>query len=427
MRLLAFRLRNIKFYCLMSLILVSLSLGGWYGLTQIHIPLSLTLPALNTLSRTTTEILQEFPEPITMRAWVDLDHAPTVQKLLEAYRALKPDIILELMPHTLSPAEKTALGFIEPGLWIETNLGRRFVSQNTPLTEQAITQALYSIIRGNDPWVVVLQNTGPLSTEETSRFTGLVEALKQRGLNVAYWPWTNIKNIPRNTGLVMAFDFPQPFTATLQASFSELINNHTSVLLAFSPNALPPQALLQSLGLTYGLENTASSALAIQTAIWQYPFSESQGEVAVFSAKKAPVLQVTPDNDWIATPVLTVYPPEDLQAKVLGISLSRLNPPSRVMVFSDNHWLDNKGRHFEHHARFANRLVEWLLFDDLLLTLERDLAPDQTLTFLPWHDWMIRIGNPILLPLTILWIGFNYLYFRKRRSAKTWERIERLS
>ncbi len=434
-----------------GLIVACAALAGWLT-TQYGREFDVTATGRHTLSDASRAVLALLDGPVTITAYArpDPELRGSISHLVERYRGHKPDLDLHFLDPDEVPDQVREQGVGSDGELVVAYGGRS--EHVTGQTEQALTNALQTLARGQERYVVFVEGHGeraPLgqANHDVSQWAARLQA---RGLKVQSLNLATAGAVPDNTAVLV---LASPRVALLPAELAALeawTAGGGNLLWLTEPDADPGLApLAAALGIEVvpgTIVDPATRAFAIDNAafalVTAYPVHAATAGfryVSVFpfaaalatrsgSGWDAQALLSTGDGAWSETGALEGDLRYDeggdfMGPLTLGYALTRERAAAdggtpaqqRAVVIGDGDFLSNTYLGNGGNLDLGVRLVEWLARDEQFVSVPARTARDLTFDLsepvaFGLAAWFL-IGCPLLLLGIAGWIGA-----RRRRA-----------
>jgi ABC-type uncharacterized transport system involved in gliding motility auxiliary subunit len=422
--------------------------------TRYEVSFDWTAAKRHTLSAASVAVLDAMKDPITVTAFAregtpeDKAIRDRISFLVDRYRRVKHDIHLEFVNPDRAPDQVRNLGIRLNGELVVSYQGRdQHVEQHT---EQAMTNALQSLARATQRWVVYLKGHGERDLlGQANRDLGTFgDQLRKRGFKVQPLELARTGAIPDNTSvLVVAGPQVDLLPAEVNAVI-DYVKRGGNLLLMLDPGEIHGlQPLLQQLGVSFEpgtIVDPTTQRLGIQeptmALVLHYPdfpatahfdyvtlFPLAAGlKVEAPKGYKAAKILNTSDSAWSETGALegsvSFDAGKDIKGPLtIGVALTHAGPKGkaahqqRIIVTGDGDFLANNYLGNSGNLDLGLRLMTWLSGDDSLIQIPARVAADQTLQLSAFATGAIGIGFLFALPLGLLAIGGGIWLKRRQR------------
>jgi hypothetical protein len=399
------------------------------------------------LTAESTRLLGEIAGEVTITAFV-ADHSPlrrTVRELVGRYQALKPDITLAFRAPNDNPQQAREAKIGQEGeLVLEWGPQRRVVRA---VTEQAITNGLYGLLRSHDRWLVFL--TGHAERDPVGKANhdlGVFGSqLETTGLHLHRINLAATAAIPDNTAALVVAGPQVDVLPGEVAVLQDYVQRGGNLLWLMDPGSLRGlQPLADQLGVqviagtvvdpTTSRINLDNPAMALAAGYGAHAALAGFKLVTVFPYAVA--LESVPMDGWQVEPLVLTAPNswaerDPLEREVsfdagkepqgplkLGLALNRLTADGRqqrVIVLGDGDFISNAFIGNGGNLEFGQRLLTWLVGDDTLLAVVPITVQDATLTLSSKQLGIIGFGFMLVLPSSLLLTGLLLGWLRNRR------------
>ncbi len=440
------KLQNILFYLLVIIVvtlLAQLSL-------KTNIRSDWTANSRHSLSITTTQFLAQLDQTITIQAFISpsSEYRPALESLLSRYQSHSAKLNIHYINPDFSPDLVRQLKIQQQG---EIVVSRDDQQQHViDLSEQSLTNALISISRQQERWLVFIEGHGERSPLNTANYdlSTWGEQLKQKGFKLLPLNLVENNHIPDNTTAII---IASPESAWLDGEI-EIIKGYIAdggnLLWLAEPNS---NQFMSGLAETLGVEFIPGVIIdpnAQQLGINDPQFllitdyannAIGQATSGVTLFPKAVALESSPDNtDWQYLPQLTTQENVwteagdkqpyhfDLGSDTAGplniaYLLTRTEENSdhereqRIAIIGDGDFLSNTYLGNGSNLQLGMAMMNWLAEDDELISIPVKTTLDNQLNLSQTQSIIIGLGFLIFMPLLLLFIGFSLRMYRRKR------------
>lgn len=429
------------------LLLAAVGLAAWATQTWRYTA-DWTVAGRNTLAPASRDVLALLEGPVRITAYVGPDPLTRrgIRDVVARYRRAGGAVELEFVNPETNPGLVRELG-LRAGGEVIVRLGER-EQRLTRVSERTITNALASLTRGRERWVVFLQGHGERDPSGRANFDLEVfgARLRERGLNVQTLNLAQNPHIPDNTDLLVI--------ASPQADYlpgeRERVRRHVRagghLLWLTEPDAGEHLGTLaDDLGIrrhegvvvdaAAGLFGADARDFAVVGDYGDHPVTEALDTVTLFP--QAAALKTADDAGWRHTALLrtrdesrTATGSDDDSGGpagplTLGVAATRAPPGAdgddaadaprqRVAVIGDGDFLSNAYAGNGANLDLGLRLVEWLAGDDEHVDIAPQQAPGIDIEMSRVALALVGVGFLVVLPLALLGAG-SWIWLRRRR------------
>lgn len=438
-------------YLFILLMLGAVGLLGWLS-TRHGVESDWTASGRNSLAAASRELLAALDQPIRITAFARPDEIlrERISDLTGRYRRVKPDVHLTLVNPDSAPQRVRELDITVDGTLLVEYQGR---GETVPdLTEQALTNALQRLARGDERWVVFLQGHGERSPRgEANHDLGLfARELERKGVTVQTLTLGSTPTVPLNTTVLVIAGPQADLLQGEVALISAYLEQGGNLLWLADPeplHGLAPIAEQLGIGFAPGVIVDASTRLfGIQdpdiALVPEYPdHAVTRGFELMTLFPRAAALTVEEREGWTATPILSTVASSwtetgALQGEIrrndheragpldLGVALSRRVEPEgnataardqRVLVIGDGDFLTNAYLGNAGNLDLGMAIFNWLNHDDALIAIPAKIAPDVDLALSRPAALVIGFGFLLVLPAVLVGSGVTIWLRRRRR------------
>ena len=381
------------------------------------------------------------------------DLRQTIAGFLERYRRLKPDLALRFVDPEKDPAKMRELGITVDGASIVRYRGRE--QRLDELSERSLTNALERLARGGERIVAFVAGDGERRADgQANADLGTFMAqLESRGMRAVPLSFAQATAVPEHTDLVVLASPTLALAPGAVRALVDYLGNGGNLLWltepAYSDLDLAPLAdalglrvlpgvLVDGSGAALGLKDPRLLALAAYP-----PHAITRGFMLTTLFPQVAALAQVNRNDWAVAGFLQSGPQSwtefqpidnadastiryDASAGELkgplefGLALSRLSPSpdksqQRAVVIGDGDFLSNTFLGNGGNRALGERVFDWLLGDDVLVSLPPRGAPDRVVEISQAELNVLSLGFLLGLPLLLLLVGGTLVWRRRRR------------
>ncbi|MBE0438671.1 MAG: GldG family protein [Gammaproteobacteria bacterium] len=408
------------------------------------------------LSETTLTLLGQLDQTITIEAFVSPDNSQYYQaldSLLERYQRNSDKLKINIINPDFEPEKTRQLNIQQQGEMVVT-LGDK--QQHVfDLSEQSLTNALITVSRQHEPWLIFIEGHGERTPLNHANFNLSVwgENLKQKGFKLLGLNLVENSQIPSNTAAIVIASPEQAWLEGEIALIRDYITNGGSVIWLAEPNNNAQlDAIAEQLGLEFingtvidpnaemlGITNPeftliidyANHPVGLATkGVTLFPHATAIDVVNddLSSWQYTPLL-MTQDNAWseaVATQDNNLLSLDEGLDTAGPLTLGYLITPKidnaitsakqqRIAVIGDGDFLSNTYIGNGSNLELGIALVNWVVGDDSLVEIPVKTTIDNTLDLSPTQSLIIGLGFLIALPLLLATIGFGLWWIRRKR------------
>lgn len=396
------------------------------------------------MSPETRAVLAKFDGPVDIVSYASPqgDLRQTIAAALQRYQRAKPDLHLSFVDPQQDPAAMRNLGITVDGELILHYRDRQ--QRMDTLTERSLTDALERLVRGGDRIVAFVTGDGERRADGPANadLGTFVSQLEKSGLRAVPLNFSQVTGVPEHTDLVvLAGPQAPPAPGATKALLDYLAGGGNLLWLADPGNldaSLQPIADALALRVLPGeLIDPSSAALGLKDpriiALGDYPPNIiTRGfTLTTLFPEVAPLAELR-KSDWKLEPFLRSSPQASTQSLDknaaaplkgpldFGFALSRLSPSpakseQRVVVIGNGDFLSNSYLGNGGNRALGERIFNWLLGDDQLISMPPRGAPDRVLNVSQGELGWLSTGFMLILPLILLVIG-GLIAWRRRRA-----------
>ena len=436
-------------YMFIILLLLLVAMLGYLAL-ETRMQWDVSQNGRNSLSQASHEILQKLIGPVEITAYATEKDAnlgnlrQIIDDFVALYQRVKPDMMLTF----INPVEKPQLakdaGVSVNGEMVIVFKGRR--EHLTVINEQALTNALMRLAREDATQIMALMGHGERKLDGAANYD-LGEFGKQLLVNGISSATVNLaveQEIPANTRLLV---IASPQVDLMPGEVDKLlayINRGGNLLWLVdqeSLRGLMPLAEQLQLTLLPGVvvdpqaqQLNAPITFALGADYGQHAITSDFNYITVFPFSRQVVINHE-SEEWRGVSLVNVAPEGwvetgDLEDEIIfdqlydvagpvsiAAALSRVveDEEQRIVVVGSGHFIANAYLGNGGNLDFGINLINWLVGDDNLITIQPRAARDSQLILSETTLTMMVAGFLIVLPLIFLLSGMFIWWHRRRR------------
>lgn len=434
--------RKINSFVFPILFFVCIALLAWLSTRNILIKdftsnnrLSLTQPSIS--------LLEKMQDPIEIDVFVNRSDqiGQQVDQLLSRYQKIKSDIKINY----ISPDENPDL-IRENNIRFPAEMLIKYQGKTEHLekpSEQLISNAMGTLLRGKDRWLVFLSGHGERDATGNANFDlgNFTKKLKTRGLNSQSLSLMETKAIPENTSVLIIAD------PKIDLLFEELnlIKNHIekggNILWLTEPSQrenfselakifdlkLLPGIIVDATGQSLNItqpdlipvikysDHAITKGFKLTTLFPQVVALESNQNSRW---NNFPII-FSSEQSWSETSAIQDQINYDQNNEILGpltiaMALTPVSDNSqRIIVVGDSDFLSNSYLGNGGNLDLGVRMINWLTEDDQLISIPTRPATDLDFELSKTTSAIFGLGFLIVLPLIFALIGL-FIWWRRR-------------
>ncbi len=440
------KIQNAIFY---GLLIVIVTLLAQFSL-KTNISIDWTANSKNSLSDTTIELLSQLQDGITIQAFISTknDYRTALADHLSRYKKVNDNLNIEYINPDFSPDLVRQHNIQQQGEMVISH-----GSQQThvfDLSEQSLTNALISVSRNKEQWLVFIEGHGERSPfgQENYNLSTWAEQLKQKGFKLQTLNLVNHGQIPTNTAALIIASPETPWLEGEISIIKDYISTGGNMLWLADPNthqhlsALAEQLDIEFISGTIIDPNTQllginDPTFSLVNDYANHPIGKATSTVTLFP--KAVAMETSSTNsDWQQISLLNsqdnVWSKENAIDKEtvlefelgtdtmgplsLGYILNRVlidEKEQRIAIIGDSDFVSNSYIGNAANLELGIALVNWLAEDDELINIPIKTTIDNSLDLSRTQSMIIGLGFLIVMPLTLLAIAFIIWRRRRRR------------
>ena len=412
-----------------------------------------TANSRNTLSDTTIELLSQIKDDITIQVFIstDNDYRVALEEHLSRYKKVNDHLNIEYINPDFSPDLVRQHNIQQQGEMVVSH-----ESQQThvfDLSEQSLSNALISVSRNKEQWLVFIEGHGERSpfNQANVNLSSWADELQRKGFRLQGLNLVEHSQIPNNASAVIIASSERTWLDGEIAIIKEYIDQGGHLLLLADPNTHHTlSAITEHLGIEF-IDGTIidpnAELLGINdprfTLVNDYanhPISQATSTVTLFpQALALEAINNSVDSDWDTLSLLntqentwskstetieeslTDYSFEqgvDTQGPLsIGQLLTRVrenkDQQQRIAILGDSDFVSNSYIGNAANLELGVALINWLAGDDELIVIPVKTTFDNRLDLSSTQSLIIGLGFLLVLPFLLLLMGF--IIWRKRR------------
>jgi len=377
-----------------------------------------------------------------------------IAAVIERYTREKKDLTLSFVDPDLDPSASRQLGIAGDGALLVRYQGRE-QRVESPINERNLSNALERLARGGERVVAFVTGDGERQPDGRANadLGTFMTQVERRGIRAVPLNFSQTRGVPDHTDLVVLASPTSSLPADSVAALVDYVHGGGNLLWLTEPGNedLGTGPLADVLGvrvlpgvLVDGQGSTLNVNDPRMVVLGDYPFhaiTRGFRESTLFPQVSG-LAQVS-DHDWAVVPFLRsgerswtafggidnarpstiAFHPEAGELKGpldFGFALNRLSPSpdrneQRAVVIGDGDFLSNTYIGNGGNRALGERVLDWLLGDDVLVDLPTRGAPDRVISLSQDGLNAISFGFLIALPVTLLGLGVGIAWRRRRR------------
>lgn len=434
LKLLSRHLNTIVFYVLMLtavLLLAQLSdrFNQHYDWTQNQ---------RHSLSTPTLKIIDQLAEQIDVQVFIDDDHEfrPVLNKLLTRYQRQGARLKISWLSPSAHPQKVRDHNITQQGEMIISRGEQSTRVQD--LSEESLTNALITVSRDNQPWVVFTEGHDERSphSDNADGYATFAHQLSNQGFRIQSVNIAQQGFIPDNTALLVIADPRRKWLPAEVVMVRRYLDDGGQLLWLHEPDAdnslIPVAADLQLAFTDSMILNPGSDLLNLNDPQFlligdyaNHPITAPLDNITLMPTATgidAELKQV----EWIVTELLRsssqswLAKDDSSQSKSFntGIVMEKVHQDDsrqRLAVLGDSDFLSEDYIGYAGNLQLGISLVNWLVVDDHLLSIPVKATPDKQLQLSDRQAIIIGSLFLFVIPLVLIITGLLISFRRHRR------------
>lgn len=444
-----FRLQQAFFYVLLLTVIVLLAKVS----LETNRQFDWTANARHTLSDTSLQLLSELDKDIQIKVFISPEdqYRPAVVELLDRYQAHTDKLVISYIDPAFAPEQVRALNIQQQG---EMVISQGEQQQHVfDLSEQSLTNALISVSRQQEQWLVFIEGHGERSLFEQSNssLTTWAQQLQSQGFKLHAHNLAKTPELPDNTAALVIASPTRDWLAGEVAIITDYLNNGGNLLWLAEPDQSHSlNALAESLGIEF-IQGTVMDPNTIMLGIddprfvlisdyANHPVGIATANVSLMAEATAIQLAESENtSDWQYLNLLNSQPDAWVESTdinqdnllfqqfdegadmpgpfSLGYVISRQQEQNsqRIAVIGDGDFVSNAYIGNAANLDLAMALSNWLAHDDKLINIPVKTSVGTQLSLTKNQSIIIGLGFLVVLPLILLATGLGIWWRRRRR------------
>lgn len=409
----------------------------------------LTQNGRNTLSAPTLEVLRQLDGPVRITAYATRkdtrgdDVHGRIKDFLRPYQRVMPDLSLTIVDPREHPRAAQAAGVRHDVEFVVEYKQR--TEHLTEFTQQAFANLLMRLARGAERLVLWLEGHGERRLDGTANHDlgDFGRQLVRKGFRTNSVNLAIVPEVPANSALLV-ITTPQTSVSALEMQkIRAYVEQGGNLLWLIDPEPLRGlQPLAEQLGLVLmpgvvvdptAAKYSASPAFAVGTSAGysphavtstlylntMFPFSRQIGVIESDEWRVIPLVEVAPQG-WVELGDPEGIPNFDKSREIPGpvtiaVSLERTvnDKAQRVIALGNASFLSNAFLGNGGNLDLGINLINWLVGDDNLITVQPRPSPDSRLEISQVGLYLIAGAALLVLPLAFMIAGL-VIWWRRR-------------
>jgi ABC-type uncharacterized transport system involved in gliding motility auxiliary subunit len=431
------------------LLLLLVGLLGYLG-REYNVQWDISQNGRNTLNQASAEILQKMDGPVTVTVYVTDQDARLgdirniISEFLRLYQRIKPDFTFTFIDPTEHPKVTQEAGIKVNGEMVVTFNGRS--EHLTIVNEQVFTNLLIRLVRSSEKLVMGLSGHGErrLDGRANHDLGEFGKQLSMKGFKTDSLNLAIAQDVPTNASVLI---IASPQVDLLKGEVDKILayvargGNLLWLIDQESLRGLQPLAEKLSITLTPGVvvdpqsqQLKAPITFALGANYGQHPVTRNFNNITIFPFARQISLNESKEwnsvslvevaqNGWVETGKLESDVTFDEMYDVAGpISIAAAlrrtlqDREQHVVVIGNGHFLANSYLGNGSNLDFGINLINWLVEDENLITIQPRATLDSNLTMSKSALTVIVSVFLIILPLFFLVCGITVWWQRSRRK-----------
>ncbi len=405
----------------------------------------------HTLSATTQSLLSSLDKPITIKAFASpkSEYKTAIEALVKRYQAQSSLIEVEFIDPNFAPDEVREFNVQQQGEMIVFHDAKQERVLN--LSEQSLTNAIMSVARSKEQWLLFIEGHGERSpfSEANFNLSSWGKQLEAKGFKYRGFNLTENTQIPTNTAAIILASPEKTWLPGEVNILKSYIENGGNLLWLAEPDTHEHlAAIAQQLDIEFipgAIIDANAELLGINdpqfvliTDYANHPISQATTSVTLLP-KATALEQSNTESKWDLTELLRTQQNtwselgdtnadiiefdegiDSLGPLTVGVLLTRLideetERQQRIAIIGDGDFISNTYLGNGANLELSLALVNWLAHDDSFISIPVKATVDSQLNLSTTQAAIIGLGFLFILPLILLSIGGWVWWSRRRR------------
>jgi hypothetical protein len=378
--------------------------------------------ASNSLSPVTTELAAKLADELLVTAYVRGSGLlrEQISTLLSRLQRASDHILIQWVDPVTQPGLARNAGITREGTLVLEYRSRRVTADNA--SEQSLANAIASVIRPRERWVVGLVGHGEraLNGKANHELGELAQALERTGFRARELGLGDAGSIPTNAEVVLLSEPESAFLEHEKRAVLEYLERGGNALVLLEPGRNRLSWLTRHLDIAPAgpaltiehqgqLRQLPASVVVIQRYP-RHPISTNFNRITLFPGmSEITRSEGSSESSWTWQPlILAPESTPDTNRRPLAVALTRRRSDGgqqRVLVFGDGDFASNAYLTNGSNLELATRAMSWLGEDDNLVEIPPRIAIDRNLDLNPGIIQAIAIAALFGLPALMLLVG----------------------
>jgi len=442
------RIQNSLFYILLFVIIVLLAQLS----IKTNVSSDWTVNSRHTLSDTTIDLLQQLEDDITIQVFVSTnnDYREALESLLSRYQKQSSKLKVKYINPDFSPDLVRQFNIQQQGEMVISRANQQ--SHVFDLSEQSLTNALISVSRVKEQWLVFIEGHGERSPfgQQNYNLSTWAEQLKQKGFKYQALNLVEHSQIPSNTATVIIASPEKPWLDGEVEIIKNYIANGGNVLWLADPNThhylsalaeyvnieFIPGTIIDPNSQLLGIDDPRFALIndyanhpigQATSSVTLYPNAVAMESMSTTSDWQKTSLLTSPDNVWSDTSDSDEASSLEFEQGIdtagplsLAYILSRMTDneearEQRIAIIGDSDFVSNSYIGNAANLELGIALINWLAHDDELIAIPVKTTIDNNLNLSRTQSFIIGLGFLIGIPAILFVVAFIVWRIRRQR------------
>lgn len=446
-----FRLHQGLFYLLLIAVIILLAKLS----VDYNYQFDWTANARHTLSESSQELLGRLEEDIQIQVFVspDYEYHQAVVDLLKRYQRYTDRLQVSYIDPSFSPDLVRQMNIRQQGEMVVSRGEQR--QHVLDLSEQSLTNAIMTVSRQQQPWLVFIEGHGERSLFEKNSFSfeTWAKKLESQGFKLHAQNLVDTPQLPDNTTAIVIASPTRDWLPGEVSLVTDYLDNGGHLLWLADPEQTSslaplsemlgiefiPGTVLDPTSVSLGLEDPRFVLISNYA---NHPVGQATGSVTLLASATA-IQQIDDqeDSEWHYTNLLssqaaawvesTPISQDNLASQAydagadvagplsLGYIITRQSPAGetqqRIAVIGDSDFASNAYIGNAANLDLAMALTNWLVADDALIEIPVKTSVGTQLELNRTQTIIIGFGFLLVVPLLLLAMGLGLWWRRRRR------------
>jgi hypothetical protein len=357
------------------------------------------------LSSQTESVLNSLKDPVKLDIYSNKDSiiVNKIVKFLKPFQLLKPDFVIEIIDPKMNPSLVR-----ENAISVEGEMLLSYQDKSvhiTELSESALVNAILSVQRTKDEWLIVAEGYEMLSVtdDKDSGLFNLLVYLQKTGVKVARMPLNNSLELPENVKIIILPRPKQSLDSEIVLWLQQQLQKGLSIWWLTDPEVQNNQNYLELLfdvmiGDKQYIEGDQYSG--ILSKYMNHAITDKFNQ-PIYIAEAAEI---------ISDSVQSIFKSSNDTASLF---VSKVMGESRVIISGDVDMITNQYLNVAANKNFIIRSIDWLFHHDDRINLSVEIKNHTELNLS--KPQLIILSLTLLIAIPFCYLLISFIQWRRSR------------